>query len=299
MLCVVKELKKESKNKWMQFMNENAFKFSVLMTIYKKEKAEYFDRALESLENQTVLPTQIVIVKDGPLNESLEDVIKIHAKKFRNVYTVISLKQNHGRGYASKIGIKHISNKWFARMDSDDVSSKNRFELQISAINKYNKAYPKLAVIGGQISEFMDDASDTVGYRRVPQEPDRIKEFAAYRSPINNPTVMINKEALLAIGNYSELNVLEDYDLWVRFLSNGYTLINIPDVIVNMRVGNGMYKRRGGMKYLNTYLRQKRIWKGQGIGTNTTVFLSSIAMMGNILFPSSVRKILYQKILHK
>ena len=65
-------------------MNENAFKFSVLMTIYKKEKAEYFDRALESLENQTVLPTQIVIVKDGPLNESLEDVIKIHAKKFRS-----------------------------------------------------------------------------------------------------------------------------------------------------------------------------------------------------------------------
>lgn len=143
----------------MQFMNENAFKFSVLMTIYKKEKAEYFDRALESLENQTVLPTQIVIVKDGPLNESesLEDVIKIHAKKFRNVYTVISLKQNHGRGYASKIGIKHISNEWFARMDSDDISTKDRFKLQISAINKYTKTHPKLAVVGGQISEFMND----------------------------------------------------------------------------------------------------------------------------------------------
>lgn len=283
----------------MQFMNENVFKFSVLMTIYKKEKAEYFDRALESLENQTVLPTQIVIVKDGPLNESLEDVIKIHAKKFRNVYTVISLKQNHGRGYASKIGIKHISNKWFARMDSDDISSKNRFELQISAINKYNKAYPKLAVIGGQISEFMDDEKNIVGYRRVPLTPNEIENFAAYRSPINNPTAMINKKALLEIENYSELNVLEDYDLWVRFLSSNYTLVNISDTLVNMRVGNGMYKRRGGIRYLKAYIKQKAAWKNQGIGSNKTVVFSSIAMMGSIIFPTSLRKLLYQRILHK
>ena len=176
----------------MQFMSENVSKFSVLMTVYKKEKAEYLDRALESLENQTVLPTQIVIVKDGPLNESLEDVIKIHAKKFRNIYTVISLKQNHGRGYASKIGIKHISNEWFARMDSDDISTKDRFKLQISAIDKYTKTYPKLAVVGGQISEFMNDEKNIVGYRRVPLTPNEIEKFAAYRSPINNPTVMIN-----------------------------------------------------------------------------------------------------------
>lgn len=280
-------------------MSENVSKFSVLMTIYKKEKAEYFDRALESLENQTVLPTQIVIVKDGPLNESLEDVIKIHAKKFRNIYTVISLKQNHGRGYASKIGIKHISNKWFARMDSDDISTKDRFKLQISAIDKYTKTYPKLAVVGGQISEFMNDEKNIVGYRRVPLTPNEIEKFAAYRSPINNPTVMINKKALLEIGNYSELNVLEDYDLWVRFLSSNYTLVNISDTLVNMRVGNGMYKRRGGIRYLEAYVKQKIAWKKQGIGSNKTVILSSIAMMGSIIFPTSLRKLLYQGILHK
>ena len=209
-------------------MSRNTSEFSVLMTIYEKEKAEYLDRALESLENQTVLPAQIVIVKDGLLNESLDTVIEIHAKKFSNIYTVISLKRNYGRGYASKVGIDHISSRWFARMDSDDVSSKDRFELQIAAIKKYIKIYPKLAVVGGQISEFMNNENNTVGYRKVPQEPEQIKEFAAYRSPINNPTAMINKEALLAVGNYSGLNVLEDYDLWVRFLSNGYTLINIP-----------------------------------------------------------------------
>lgn len=280
-------------------MSRNTSEFSVLMTIYEKEKAEYLDRSLESLENQTVLPVQIVIVKDGLLNEALDTVIETHAKKFSNIYTVISLKRNCGRGYASKVGIDHISSKWFARMDSDDVSSKDRFELQIAAIKKYIKVYPKLAVVGGQISEFMNNENNIVGYRQVPQEPERIKEFAAYRSPINNPTVMINKEALLAVGNYSELNVLEDYDLWVRFLSNGYTLINIPNILVNMRVGNGMYKRRGGIRYLNTYIRQKQIWKKQGIGTNKTVIFSSIAMMGSILVPPSVRKILYQKILHK
>ena len=93
--------------------------------------------------------------------------------------------------------------------------------------------------------------------------------------------------------------MLEDYDLWVRFLSSNYTLVNISDTLVNMRVGNGMYKRRGGIRYLEAYVKQKITWKKQGIGSNKTVILSSIAMMGSIIFPTSLRKLLYQEILHK
>lgn len=278
---------------------EGISKFSVLMTVYGRERASRLDEALNSLENQTVLPDEIVLVKDGRLNSSLDDVISHHNNKNKKLYNIISLEMNHGRGYASKIGIKHISNKWFARMDSDDISFKNRFELQLNAINKYEKVYPNLAVVGGQICEFMNSKTNIVGYRKVPLAPDEIESFAAYRSPINNPTVMINKEALLDIGNYSELNVLEDYDLWVRFLSAGYTLINIPNVIVDMRVDNDMYKRRGGFKYLWTYIKKKREWTRRGIGSSKTVTLSSLAMLGSILFPVTLRKVLYQKFLHK
>lgn len=274
-------------------------KFSVLVTVYKNEKAEYFDRALNSIETQTLFPDEIVIVKDGRLSASLDLVMEKHIRKFEYVYKIISLEKNHGRGYASKVGIEHISNSWFARMDSDDISLENRFELQIKAIQKYREKYSNLAAIGGQINEFSNNEGDVVGYRKVPLSPENIKNFAAYRSPINNPTVMINKSALINIGNYSSLNVLEDYDLWIRFLSKGYTLINIPDVLVNMRVGNGMYTRRGGFKYLVAYVKQKKLWKSEGIGNNKTVLVSSLAMICNTLFPTKFRKYLYQNFLHK
>lgn len=280
-------------------MKDRITDYSILMTVYKKEKPENLEKSLSSLENQTLLPNEIVIVEDGQLGKALDNVIKRHKLLLRNIYKIIILKENHGRGYASRIGIKYISNNWFARMDSDDISCKDRFRLQIEAVNRYRKKYPRLAVVGGQVSEFVDVEYSIVGYRKVPLEPKKIKKFAAYRSPINNPTVMINKSALLDIGSYSNLNVLEDYDLWIRFMSANYVLVNIPNVLVNMRVNNNMYRRRGGVKYLYTYIKQKNIWKCQGIGSNWTVILSSLAMFGSSLFPVSIRKALYQKILHK
>ena len=220
-----------------------ALRFSVLMTVYDKEKPLRLDKALNSLETQTVFPDEIVLVKDGKLSAPLDKVISKHSNEYKKVYKIVSLENNHGRGYASKVGIRNISNNWFARMDSDDISVPDRFENQLMAINKYKKIYPKLAVVGGQISEFMGYEKNIVGYRKVPLASADIKNFAAYRSPINNPTVMINKSALLDIGNYSNLNVLEDYDLWIRFLSARYVLVNIPNILVNMRVSDDMYKR--------------------------------------------------------
>lgn len=184
-------------------------------------------------------------------------------------------------------------------MDSDDISLENRFELQMLAIQKNSKRYPKLAAVGGQVNEFLDDKNNIIGSRRVPLTPKEIAHYAAYRSPINNPTVMINKSALMKVGNYPTLNVLEDYDLWISFLTNDFTLINIPNTLVNMRVGNGMYERRGGLDYLSSYIKQKKAWKREGIGNSKTVLVSIFAMIGSTIVPVAVRKYLYQKFLHK
>ena len=50
--------------------------YSVLMSVYYKEKAEYLELAIESMLNQTVPPEQFVIVEDGPLTDELEQVIQ-------------------------------------------------------------------------------------------------------------------------------------------------------------------------------------------------------------------------------
>lgn len=281
-------------------LKDRIINYSVLMTVYEKEKPENLNKSLSSLENQTLLPNEIIIVEDGQLGDSLNNVITRHKTLYSSIYKVICLKENHGRGYASRIGINYVSNDWVARMDSDDISYQNRFELQINAINKYISRYPKLAAVGGQIAEFMDGNEKSItGYRKVPLEPKKITKFAAYRSPINNATVMINKKALLSVGSYSRLNVLEDYDLWVRLLANGYELLNIKECLVKVRVSSEMYKRRGGIKYFLQYLGLKIHWQKLGVGTKKSVFVSVFYMMCNIILPVKIRKMIYKKFLRE
>ena len=95
-------------------------KVSVLMSIYFKEKPEYFRESLESILNQTYFPDEIVLVKDGPLTNELEEVIKEYKEKL-NIKTV-PLEKNLGLGLALKEGVLHCSNEIIIRMDTDDIA---------------------------------------------------------------------------------------------------------------------------------------------------------------------------------
>ena len=277
-------------------MENKENEFSVLMTVYGEEKAKNLDSALESIENQSVIPNEIVLVEDGTLGNELENIIKKHRNNFTNNFKIVKLIRNSGRGIASGAGIAFISNNWIARVDSDDISKRDRFKLQLKAILQD----PSLTMIGGQIQEFIkDDTCDIVGKRTVPLQYEEIREYAKYRSPINNPSIMFRKDVLHDIGGYPRLNVMEDYDLCVKFISKGFKIINLPEVLVDMRVDQGLYSRRGGIKYLLQYITMKIQWKKLGVGDTKSVLLSIIFMTCNTVFPTWLRKIIYRKILHR
>lgn len=269
--------------------------FSVLMTVYYKENPNYLDIALKSIEEQSFPPNEIVLVEDGCLGCELERVVLKHKHKAQCEFKVIRLKKNMGRGYASQMGLSEVSNDWVARMDSDDVSVGHRFELQLKAIKKDKD----LKVVGGQVNEFEKKTQNIKGKRVVPLSFSSMKEYAKYRSPLNNPTVMFNKKAVENVGGFTAINVLEDYDLWVRLIVHNCKMINLNFVLVNMRVSENMYSRRGGIKYLIQYIMMKNRWRKMGVGDLKTMLLSDLFMTLNILLPVSVRKIIYQKVLHK
>lgn len=275
-------------------MNErDKFEFSVLMTVYGRENPSFLNASLNSIENQTVKPTEIVVVKDGPLTKELNNVLSSHQKSSRVKYVLFEFDKNMGRGPASRKGVELCSTNWIARMDSDDISVNTRFEKQVEAIRNNTD----ISVVGGVIEEFVNDPNEIVGRRNVPNSSREINDFAKYRSPINNPSVMLKKKDLLSVGGYSDLNILEDYDLWVRFISKGYKLMNLDQVLVKMRVGDGLFDRRGGAHFLITYIKMKRQWRNLGVGTLSTEIISDLIMLINTLAPSIVRKKIY-KILH-
>lgn len=269
--------------------------FSVLMSVYKNEKSTYLNASLKSIENQTVVPNEIILVEDGPLTKELYEVIDTHRNKFGEGFKVIVLNKNQGLGNALRIGTKYVSTKWIARMDTDDIAVPNRFELQLREVEKN----PQLAVIGGQVDEFEGSINNIVGKRIVPCSQVDIYKFIKWRSPFNHPTVMINKTMLEKVGGYENKGKLEDYFLWAKIIAKGYAVRNLPQVLVHMRVDSGMYDRRGEFKNLKPILELREFLSKNHLINSFEKYLGDLLMLSNIIVPSNFRKIVYNNFLHK
>ncbi|AUI65268.1 MULTISPECIES: glycosyltransferase [Glaesserella] len=214
-------------------------KFSVLMSLYFKEKPEYLIECFESLKNQTVQADEIVVVFDGAITPELEQVVQNFAEILS--LNIVRLKQNQGLGKALNHGLTHCRNEWVFRMDTDDICVPERFEKQVAFIEQN----PDTIIFGGQIAEFGQHINDIVSYRRVPTETNDIVAFTQKRCPFNHMTVAYQKSAVLESGGYQDLQ--EDYYLWIKLVALGKKVANLPDILVYARVGNGMVGRRRGI----------------------------------------------------
>lgn len=230
--------------------------FSLLMSIYYKEKPEFFDRAMKSIwDEQTIKPTEIVLVEDGELSDELYEIIEIWKDKLGDALKIIPLEKNMGLGDALNIGLQNCSYNIVARMDTDDIALSNRFEKQLEIMQDKN-----IDVCGSWVGEFDNDEKEIVSYRKVPETHEEIIEFAKKRNPINHPSVMYKKEVVIKAGGYKRMMWFEDYYLWIRMILNGAKFYNIQEPLVKMRAGYGQLQRRSGLKYAkNEFYFQKRL----------------------------------------
>lgn len=276
-------------------LNEREFPaFSVLMAVYREEEPQYLNEALLSIENQTIVPTEIVVVEDGPLPDSLHQILEQHQVNFKGQFRIISNAVNMGLGVSLQRGMKYVENDWVARMDSDDIAVKKRFELQLKEIIKD----PELGVVGGQVDEFLSRPTNIVGERKVPLSNSEIIRFIKYRSPFNHPTVMLNREKVLKSGGYQSKGKLEDYFLWVNMLANGYKGLNVPEVLVHMRTDTGMYDRRGDKENLKYIFTLKKMMHKKKMINLFELICGDLIMTVNIIAPKWLRKMIYQKFMH-
>ncbi len=163
-------------------------KFSVLMSVYAKEKPELLERALRSIVEQTLPADEIVLVEDGPLTPELYTVFDRFPQLVR-----VPLKQNMGLGKALNEGLKHCRNEWVARMDSDDISLPERFERQMAHLARH----PEIDVLGCSLSEFESDPDLITATKSSPAD---VTQYIKFRSPVNHATVIFRKSAVLAAG---------------------------------------------------------------------------------------------------
>jgi len=221
--------------------------FSVVLPVYFRDRPYHLKEALESLLVQTRPAAEIVVVEDGPIDETLKAVIEDVQKDHPEV-KVIQLHRNSGLPSALNEGIKACTHEWIARMDADDVCTPDRFEKQIGFL----ETHPEVDIISSAIDEYDLELQHFFGRRQLPVTHEDIMKFAQWRSPFNHMAVVYRKSAVLEIGSYDpELRSGQDYELWSRLLTAGYRGANLPDVLIKARTGEDFYgRRRRGWRHL-------------------------------------------------
>lgn len=267
---------------------------SVLLSVYHKENPTYMRQSLNSIFSQTILPAEVVIVKDGPLPDSLNTIINNFKLEYGNILKIVSLPVNRGLGNALHEGLKYCSFNIVARMDTDDIAMPERFEKQLYIFENHLD----IDVVGTWVDEFINENSDIViSQRRLPKYPEELRSFAKRRNPINHATVMFRKEAVLAVGGYEEFLLFEDYYLWIKMLLNGSRFYNIQESLVLFRMSLDVYKRRGGWKYAVDECRLRKVMYDYHFISLSDFLLEIPLRFISRIMPSFIRKYLYLYIL--
>lgn len=218
--------------------------FSVLISLYYKEKPDFLRQSLDSVFGQTLPPDEVILVEDGPLTRELDAVVEEYVQHHSEL-RIVKLPQNVGLGQALNKGLMYCSNELVARMDTDDVCYLDRFQKQVA----FMEMHPEIDVCSAWIDEFQGDINNVTSTRSLPETSDEIFEYGKKRSPINHPVVMFRKSAVEAVGSYKPFYLFEDYYLWVRMLLNGAKFHNLQEPLLYFRFSSDMFNRRGGWKY--------------------------------------------------
>jgi glycosyltransferase involved in cell wall biosynthesis len=262
--------------------------FSLLVPVYDGDRPDHIRRAMRSaVDDQTVRPDQVVIVRDGPVRDELARCLDELQRASPVPVTFVPLRTNRGLGPALDQG---VAASWFdviARMDADDVSMPHRFEVELPLIAEAD-------IVGAGLYEFVEDTNEIVGQRVPPTGPARIRRYARMHDPFNHPTVVYRREAVLAAGGYGDLPLMEDYALFARMLAGGARPVNVAEPLVFYRVGEEAFRRRGGARLLRSELRLQREFLRRGF-TSPPEYLRNVIVRGGYrLVPWWLRRAVYR-----
>lgn len=269
-------------------------KYSVLMSVYFKEKPDFFRAAVESMLNQTATPDEIVIVCDGKLTSQLDEIVTEFEKNYKQIVKILRLKENSGLANALNQGLKICTNEYVARMDTDDISVADRIEVQLREMIKHGAD-----ISSGTIEEFETDPNVIKCRKTLPKTHEEILKYARRRNPFNHPCVIFKKSKVLESGGYENYDLFEDYHLWIKMLSGGCVGINLEKTLLKMRTGSGMYARRGGVSYLKNASKVEKYKRKTSFSSFNDYLICMMAKVVFSLVPSGIREFLYKKLLRK
>jgi glycosyltransferase involved in cell wall biosynthesis len=272
----------------------NMHDFSVLIAVCAGDKEEYFEAALKSVYDQSTVANQVVLVADGPLSVRHNEIIH-HYEKLHDGFKCVRLTKNRGLAVALNAGLAKCDWELVARMDSDDVCENDRFSRQLYFMN----SNPNISVSSGKVTEYSSDLRKFIAEKRLPKGHREVLAFSKYRNPINHMACIFRKSAVLAVGGYPEqFYKAQDFALWAVMLKAGYKFANIDDNLVNVRAGEGFFKRRGLQYFYGEVIVLRFLKKIRHINT-IELLINLLIRLGARLSPVIIKQIIYKMLRHK
>lgn len=272
-------------------------KFSVLISVYKRENPFYLKESLQSVFSQTLLPNEVVLIQDGPLTDDLERIV-CEFQSLQPTLKVVKLPQNIGLGSALNEGFKYCNYDYIARMDSDDICYSERFEKQITYLDNH----PDIDVIGCWTQEFYVNKYGNKVMTSLKKFPHGVWDNFKYctkRCPIEHPAVILKKKAVIDAGGYQHCYLFEDYHLWARMFVNGAKFCNLQEPLLYFRMTEDSFKRRGGFKYAKNEYYALRQFCEIGFLTKREFYFAVLTRFPVRVMPNFMRKFVYNTFLRK
>lgn len=268
--------------------------FSVLMSVYRNDRPEWFQLAMDSIREQTLLPAQMVLVVDGPIPETLAETVRGYENQDCGFeLNVVRLAENGGLANAMNVGRRECTQKFIARMDADDYSLPTRFERQAAVLREQ----PELGLICSWQGEFGDDHTKMTALKTLAEHHDELIAQLKWRSVIPHSSVVMNREAVEQVGGYrSEFGLLEDYDLFTKLALSGVRMHCIQEPVYRMRVLPEQRARRGGLSYIPGEWKFRHQLYRNGFITQREFLVSSTAYTVFRLSPAFLKTLLYRTV---
>ena len=272
---------------------------SVLMSVYKSEKGEYLDRSLQSVwDDQTRKPEQIVLIEDGAIPVELELIIdsfqlRVNASGVGQM-VVVKLPANGGLTKALNAGIKHVTGDLIARMDSDDISAPQRFELQ----EKFFRENLEIDILGGSMQEF-DDEHECLNVRHYPLTHEDACKYIVKACPLAHPAVMMRRRIFDEGLHYDErYRMSQDIKLWYDAILAGYRMANLQEIVLFFRQQGDVFRRRSRVKAWNEFkIYMNGIYRMHGLFTLAYCYPIARYVFRNL--PPSLVKRIYESGMRK
>lgn len=202
---------------------------TVLMPVYNTSE-EWLRQAIESILGQTYKNIELLIVTDGPTDNSCE-VVEEYASKDDRV-TVVHNEKNLGLIKTLNKGLSIAKGNYIARMDSDDIALPNRLKVELKHLidNKLN-------LVGGRLQK-IDEAGIKISTPTMIYTDEQVSRVIRYSDCIPHPTWLGTKDMFEKLGGYREIKYCEDYDLLLRAIMHGYRLGMCDQVVLNYRINS-------------------------------------------------------------